>query len=82
MKAELTRDGCLRITPQSDLEAYALKAWQEAGKRKTRGPLEVLTEPEAYPFHSTPLPGIATSLPWPEGTVLSTPSTTSDGLCP
>jgi hypothetical protein len=42
MKAELTKDGCLRITPQSDLEAYALSCWQAGqARRKGRTTLEI-----------------------------------------
>jgi hypothetical protein len=42
MRAEITRDGTLRITPQSDLEAYALSCWQAGqARRKGRTTLEI-----------------------------------------
>lgn len=45
MKARLTFNGYLTITPETELETYALKMWQESAKR----------DGEAYRIHVDPL---------------------------
>jgi len=75
MKAELSADGTLTITPQTATEAFALRCWQDAQtRRKERPALVVKTElePAVWCGTGTAITG------WPAGTTIST----TDGMCP
>jgi hypothetical protein len=58
MRANLTADGTLTITPETPLEAYALSCWQAGqARRKGRTTLEidasVATSGYITPWHTT-----------------------------
>lgn len=56
MRATLTADGTLRVTPETEVEAYALAAWNASrARRKGRGTLAVeTTVPEDWTVQFAP----------------------------